>query len=329
MDIFLATLPQLIVLGISLGAIYALIALGFVVIYSVSNVINLAQGEFLMIGALVFVAVVDAATKTTGAGLAVLVGLLVAIIVTGGVGALSYALAFRPAIERRASVQTLIIISMGVSIVLRAFGNLVWGVDPTSTPAFLPGRTLREAGMTNVIGDSLRLGGVALQTQSIWIIFALIVTVTGLFVFFNRTMTGRALRACAMNPDSARLMGVPLSKMSLIAFALSAAIAALAGAIIAPMQPVLYTMGLGLGLRGFVSAIMGGIANPVGAIWGGLLLGIIEAVVGGLPQMDLPGLGKVNPASLREAIAFVILLAVLIIRRLRGANGLGGKRFGL
>lgn len=329
MDIFLATLPQLIVLGISLGAIYALIALGFVVIYSVSNVINLAQGEFLMMGALVFVAVVDAVTKTTGAGLAVLIGLLVTVIVTGCVGALSYSFAFRPAIERRASVQTLIIISMGVSIVLRAFGNLVWGVDPTSTPAFLPGRTLRDLGMTNVIGDSLRLGGIAVQTQSVWIVFALIVTVIGLYVFFNRTMTGRALRACAMNPDSARLMGVPLSRMSLIAFALSAAIAALAGAIIAPMQPVLYTMGLGLGLRGFVSAIMGGIANPVGAIWGGLLLGIIEAVVGGLPQMDLPGLGKVNPASLREAIAFVILLAVLIIRRLRGASGLGGKRFGL
>ncbi len=316
-------------LGISLGAIYALIALGFVVIYSVSNVINLAQGEFLMLGALIFVAVVDLVAQSIGAGLAVFLGLLVSFIATGVIGGLAYTLAFRPAIDRRASVQTLIIISMGVSIVLRAFGNLMWGVDPTSTPAFLPGRTLKNMGLENVTGDSLRLGEVIVQTQSFWIVIALILTVLGLYFFFNLTMTGRALRACAMNPDSARLMGVPLSRMSLIAFMLSAGIAALAGAIIAPMQPVLYTMGLGLGLRGFVSAIMGGIANPVGAIWGGLLLGIVEAVIGGLPQMEMPLLGKVNPASLREAIAFVILLAVLVIRRFRGASGLGGKRFGL
>ncbi len=133
-------------LGISLGAIYALIALGFVVIYSVSNVINLAQGEFLMLGALIFVAVVDLVAQPIGAGLAVFLGLLVSFIATGAIGGLAYTLAFRPAIDRRASVQTLIIISMGVSIVLRAFGNLMWGVDPTSTPAFLPGRTILRVG---------------------------------------------------------------------------------------------------------------------------------------------------------------------------------------
>lgn len=284
---FLNSLPQFVMNGIAIGSIYALIALGFVTIYNVTGIINLAQGEFLMLGAMISVSL--------GQWLPLPLAGLVAVLATSAVGAGVYGLTLRPA--RQSSPTTLIIITIGVSVVLRGAALLIWRADPYRLPPFSEGRPLD-------------LGLFVVTRQTLWIIGITLVAVLLLYLFFNRTMTGRGLRACALNPNAARLMGVPLQRMSTLAFALSAALAAIGGIAIAPVQYAQYDMGLILGLKGFVAAIMGGLTNPAGAIVGGLLLGGLEAITAGAVG-----------AAYKDAIAFVILIAVLLVRRLMGARG--------
>jgi branched-chain amino acid transport system permease protein len=279
---FLSILPQWLVNGVALGSIYALIALGFVTIANVTNVINLAQGEFLMLGALLAV--------TLGHMLPLPLAGLLAVLLTAALGAAVYRLALWPA--RRASSVTLIVITIGVSVVLRGGALLLWGVDPYPLPPFSA-------------GPPIALASIVMTRQALWIIGITLLAVLLLWLFFNRTMIGRGLRACALNPIAARLMGVPLARMSMLAFALGAGLAALGGIVITPVQYASYDMGLLLGLKGFVAAIMGGLTNPLGAILGGLLLGALEAVGGGINS------------AYKDVVAFVILIAVLLFRRMR------------
>jgi branched-chain amino acid transport system permease protein len=287
-------LPQWLVNGAVLGSIYALIALGFVTISNVTGVVNLAQGEFLMLGALLAV--------TLGQSLPLPLAGLLAMLSTAAVGAAVYGLAIWP--SRRASPVTLIIITIGVSAVLRGGALLLWGVDPYPLPPFSA-------------GPPLGLGSVVLTRQAVWIIGITLLAVLLMWLFFNRTMRGRGLRACALNPTAARLMGVPLARMSALAFALGAGLAALGGIAITPVQYASYDMGLMLGLKGFVAAIMGGLTNPAGAIVGGLLLGALEAVGGGISS------------AYKDAVAFVILIAVLLFRRVRQPHGAAYSRGGI
>lgn len=300
----LTLMAQWLVNGVALGSVYALVALGFVTIYNVSGVLNLAQGEFLMLGALL--------TVSLSRGLPLPLAGLLAVLLTASIGAAVYALAMWPAqrASRRpgraeqpassnaenASATTLIMISIGVSAVLRGTALLFWGVDAYPLPPFSA-------------ASPLRLGSLVITRQAVWVVAITMLAVLLLALLFNRTMIGRALRACALNPVAARLMGVQPERMALLAFGLGAALAALGGITITPLQYAAYDMGTMLGLKGFVAAIIGGLSNPLGAIGGGLLLGVLEAVGGGISS------------AYKDAVAFVILVAVLLLRRLAGARG--------
>ena len=279
-------LAQWLVNGVALGSVYALVALGFVTIYNVSGILNLAQGEFLMLGALLTLSLSRAVPLP-------LAGLL-AVLLTAASGAGVYILTLLPA--RHASATTLIIISIGVSAVLRGTALLVWGVDAYALPPFSA-------------EPPLRLGSLVLTRQAVWVVGITLLAVLLLALLFNHTMVGRGLRACALNPVAARLMGVQPERMALLTFALGAALAGLGGIVITPLQYAGYDMGTMLGLKGFVAAVIGGLTSPLGAIGGGLLLGVLEAVGGGINS------------AYKDAVAFVILLAVLLLRRGTGARG--------
>lgn len=278
----LAQAPQWIVTGLTLGAVYALVALGFVMIYAVTDVINLAQGEFLMLGALL-------AVSFKRLGWPMIVAAILAVAVTMAVGAATQLLALRPA--RHASALTLIIITIGISIALRGAALLLWGTDTYKLdPPFTRGRPFD-------------LGPAVVVRQSLWIVGTLVVSSAALYAFFNHTLLGKGLRACAINPTAARLMGVRPGRMATLSFTLGAGLAALAGVVIAPYTFLDYNSGFSLGLRGFVAAIVGGLTSPAGAVGGGLLVGVLEAVGGGIN------------AAYKDAVAFVILLIVLLARR--------------
>ncbi|MBI2000775.1 MAG: branched-chain amino acid ABC transporter permease [candidate division NC10 bacterium] len=286
----ISQLLQLILAGLTTGSIYALIALGFVTIYNVTGIINFAQGEFAMLGAMLMVSLQPL-------GLPQPVAFLLAVLGVVAIGGGLERIAIHPA--RRASPVTLIIITIGADIVLRGIGLLIWGTDPYPLPAFTS-------------GPPLILAGAVLTRQAVWIMGTTAVILALLSFFFARTYLGKAVRACAINRVSARLSGIRPDRMSLLSFALSAGLGAVGGIVIAPMTLVSYDMGLYLGLRGFVAAIMGGMVSAPGAVVGALLLGVLEALGAGIFR-----------AAFKEVIAFVVLFLILFIRP-QGIFGRGG-----
>ncbi|MGE5848723.1 MAG: branched-chain amino acid ABC transporter permease [Candidatus Methylomirabilota bacterium] len=270
---------QFLVTGITNGSIYALIALGFVVIYSVTSVINFAQGEFAMLGALMAVSLITAGLPQ---GLA-LVG---AVIGVGILSAVLYQVGLRPA--RDSSPLTLIIITIGAALAIRGIALVIWGTDPYQMAAF-------------TTGSPLQVGGAVIRLQSLWVLGTTLVLQPLLHLFFTRTMLGRSLRACAVNRLAARLMGIRTDRMALLAFGLSGAVGALGGVIIAPIIFATYDMGLMLSLKGFVAAVMGGMVNYPAAVAGGFLLGILESL----------GAGFIS-SGYKDAIAFIALFIILL-----------------
>lgn len=272
-------LLQYLVTGVTNGSIYALMALGFVVIYSVTSVINFAQGELAMLGALLAISLIAAGLPWAAASIAA-VGCI------GAFAAVLYRVGLRPA--RHASPLTLIIITIGAALALRGGALVLWGTEPYRMAPFTAGRPLQ------VLGAVIRL-------QSLWVLGALLLLQPVLHAFFFRTMLGRALRACAVNRLAARLMGIRADRMALLAFGLSGALGALGGILIAPIVFATYDMGLMLTLKGFVAAVMGGLVNYPAAVAGGLLLGILESLGAGLIS-----------SGYKDAIAFIALFAVLL-----------------
>ena len=286
-------LLQFVLSGITAGAIYALVALGFAIIYNASHVINFAQGEFVMIGGMASVAFVDA-------GLPLPLGALLAIGLATLIGFMLEKLAVEPA--RGASVITLIIITIGASIFLRGLASLVWDKKIHALPAFSG-----EAPI--VIGGAA--GGATLLPQTLWVLGTTVVTVALLWGFFNRTLTGKAILAVSHNRLAAQLMGISVRRVLLVSFGLSAALGALAGILIAPISFTSWDIGVMLGLKGFAAAILGGLGSGPGAIAGGLALGLVEAL----------GAGYLSSAY-KDVFAFVIILAALVFL----PNGLFGRR---
>ena len=270
---------QFLVTGITNGSIYALIALGFVVIYSVTSVINFAQGEFAMLGALMAVSLI-------AAGLPQGLALVGAVIGVGIFSALLYRVGLRPA--RDASPLVLIIITIGAALAIRGAALVVWGTDPYQMAPF-------------TAGSPLQVGGAVVRLQSVWVLGTTLVLQPLLHLFFTRTMLGRSLRACAVNRLAARLMGIRTDRMALLAFGLSGAVGALGGVIIAPIIFATYDMGLMLSLKGFVAAVMGGMVNYPAAVAGGFLLGILESL----------GAGFIS-SGYKDAIAFIALFIILL-----------------
>ncbi len=292
---------QLTLDGLRAGSIYALMAMGFVVVYSVTGIINFAQGEFVMLGAMITLTV-NGANLPLPPALKMAAAILTGILLTTGIGVLMERLTIYPA--RRSSTVTLIIITIGVTIILRAAALLIWGADPHVLPAFT----------TLALEDRIfRIGEVTIQAQSLWIWGTLVVILVLLYLFLQRSLIGKALRACAVNRRAAQLMGINPSRMSLLSFALAAALGAIGGIVLGPVTRPIYDMGVMLGLRGFVSAILGGLVSVPGVVVGGLFLGVVENLAAG-----------VTDPAFKSAVAFFILIALLLFRP-QGIIGGGEK----
>ncbi len=274
-------LAQYLASGLVVGGVYALIGLGFVIVYGVTRIINFAQGEFVMLGALI--------TVSGGhLGLPLPVAVATAVGAVAILGALLERVAIYPI--RGAPPLAILIVTIGASIALRGAALAVWGTDPFALPSFSP-------------GPPLQMLGAVVVRQGIWVLAVASAVFGLLWFFFTRTYPGIAVRACAVNPRGARLMGIRVERVSMLAFALSGALGAVAGAVIAPITYATYDMGLMLGLKGFVAAVLGGLVSPVGAILGGFLLGLLESFSAGLLS-----------SAYKDAVAFVVLIVLLLVQ---------------
>jgi len=276
--------------GLTSGAVYAVIALGFTMLYNATGLINFAQGEFVMLGALSLISL------WKGFELPLAVAFAGAVLAVAAVGILLERLAIGTV--RKPHPIVLVIITVGASILFRGIGMMIWGKDAHSVRAFS-----RHA--------PIEIGGASLLPQSLWILAIVLLVVVGLQFFYRRTLTGKAMEACAINKKAAALLGIGTERMTLLAFAVSAAMGALGGVLIAPVTMSSYDMGTMLGLKGFCAAMLGGLGTSWGAILGGLLLGILEAL----------GVGFVS-SSIKDAIAFLLLLVILYLR----PSGILGKK---
>jgi branched-chain amino acid transport system permease protein len=275
--------------GITVGATYALAALGFTLIYNASNVINFAQGEFIMLGGMLTVFFIRT-------GLPMPVALILAVAIPAAVGVLVEKLAIEPA--KGAEVVGLIIITIGASLVLRGLIQIWLGKGAAGFPGFS--------------GDApIAVGGAALSPQSLWVLGTTAVIVTGLWLFFNRTLAGKAILATSVDPLAAQLVGINTQWVLLVSFALSAAIGAIGGILLTPITMTSYDVGIMLGLKGFVAAVVGGLGNGLGAVAGGLMVGIIEAMSAGYIS-----------AAYKDAAPFLLIFVVLFFlpRGLFGAK---------
>ena len=280
---------QYLLTGLTVGAIYALVALGFSIIFNASEVINFAQGEFVMIGGMATVSL-----NATGLPYALAIPLAVAAAALAGLALEKFAV--EPA--RGASVVTLIIITIGASIFLRGLATLVWDKKLHVLRPFS--------------GDEpIALGGATILPQSLWVLGVTLVIVLALSWFFGRTLLGKAMLATSHNRLAAQLVGINVRHILLLSFGLSAALGAIAGILIAPIAFTSYDAGVMLGLKGFAAAILGGMGSGVGAVVGGIVLGIAETMSAGYVS-----------SAYKDAIALVITLAVLFFM----PSGLFGKR---
>jgi branched-chain amino acid transport system permease protein len=280
---------QFLVSGLTIGAVYALVALGFTLVYNASDVVNFAQGEFVMLGGMVTV-------FANAAGLPLPLAALAAIIASVILGICLYWFAIAPA--RGAPAVSLIIITIGASILLRGAAQITFDKQFHKLPAFS--------------GDTpVQMFGAAVQPQSFWVIGGAGIIVLLLYIFLERTLLGKAVLATSANRIAARLVGINTTTIMALAFGSSAAIGAFAGILITPITLTSYDVGTLLALKGFAAAMLGGMGNPLGAVVGGLLLGLFEAF----------GAGYVS-STYKDALAFIVILAVLFA----APQGLFGRR---
>jgi branched-chain amino acid transport system permease protein len=285
----LAQFLQFLFSGVTVGAAYALAALGFTIIYNTSNVLNFAQGEFIMLGGMLSAAFL-------AMGLPLPLAIALAIVATGIVGILLGKYAIEPA--KNADILTLIIITIGASLTIRGLVQVSLGKGNHALPAF--------SGETPI-----RVMGASLMPQSLWVIGVALVLMVALGWFFGRTRTGKAMLATSYNKVAAQLVGVNTKVILLLSFFLSAILGAAGGIILAPITYTSYDIGVMLGLKGFVAAILGGLGGGAGAIAGGLILGIAESMAAGYIS-----------SSYKDAVPFVLILLILFFK----PSGLFGRR---
>jgi branched-chain amino acid transport system permease protein len=275
-------LLQYTVTGITIGSIYAMVAIGFNTIYNVTEAVNFAQGEFVMLGGLTMV------FFRVALNLPVVFALPLTIIAVTAVGILLDQLAIRPI--REPSVLAMIIATIGASFFIRGAAMFIWGKNPFDFPPF-SGRT------------PISFLGAVVQPQGLWVVGFLVVVVIVMTLFFDRTIIGKALRACAVNPSASSLVGINVRYMVLVSFALSAAIGALGGIVITPISLMEYDRGAMLAVKGFAACVLGGMGSFPGAIVGGLMIGLIESLGAGLIS-----------SGYKDAFALLVLLVVLFVK---------------
>ena len=279
--------------GIAWGSIYALIALGYTMVYGILRLINFAHGDVYMVGAFAAYYLARALGVGHVASASPLMAALVllgSMVVCAALGVLIELLAYRPV--RKSSRITALITAIGVSLFLENAGILIFGADPKFFPQVIAPRTIRLA------------EGVLVTNHQIMVVLVAFVLMVALTLFIHRTRTGKAMRAVAFNRDAASLMGIPVDRIITITFAIGSALAAAAGFLVGLTNPKIEPlMGIMPGIKAFVAAVLGGIGSIPGAVIGGLLMGISEYMV----------VGYIS-STYRDAIAFVILIVVLLIR---------------
>lgn len=282
---------QYLLTGLAQGGLYALVGLGFVLIYNVTGILNFAQGEFVMLGALLSVTYLKL-------GLPLPLVILLAVLSVAVIGAVLEIISIRPA--SHANPLTMIIITIGLSMTVRGIALLTWGTNPLVMPPYSK-------------GGPVQIGGGALMPQQFWILGATAVVVLALYIFLDKTVMGKAFRACVINKMGASLMGISPRRMSTLSFAMGAAIGAIAGVMFAPTLAI-YDMGLPLGVKGFAAAVLGGLTSVPGVILSGFIIGIGESL----------GTAFIS-SGYKEAVALSILLLVLLIRP-QGLMGIYGSK---
>ncbi len=302
MDIFL----QQLINGLVLGSIYALVALGYTMVYGILGLINFAHGEVVMIGAMVALAAIHALTGTALPGpIIVLMGLLIAIPACMLLGYGIERVAYRPL--RHAPRLAPLITAIGVSIILQNIAMIIWGRQYISFPPLLP-------------TDAYTVAGASITLLQIFIFLLAVAIMAGLIFLVKRTRLGRAMRATAQNPEVAGLMGVNVNAVISTTFIIGSALAAVAGLMVGAYYGLAhYYMGFLLGLKAFSAAVLGGIGNIGGAVLGGLLLGVIESLGAGYIG---PLTGGFLGSHYQDVFAFFVLILVLVFR----PSGLLGER---
>ncbi|MED5619693.1 branched-chain amino acid ABC transporter permease [Ideonella sp. BN130291] len=300
------TLVQQIINGLVLGSVYALVALGYTMVYGIINLINFAHGEVLMVGALVSYSVVTVLKDSGLPGwLILLISLIVAMVVCAVLNFTIEKIAYRPL--RNAPRLAPLITAMGMSLLLQTLAMIIWKPNYKPYPILLP-------------SEPFFIGGAVINTTQILILVVTGVTLAGLMYLVNHTRLGRAMRATAENPRVAGLMGVKPDMVISATFIIGACLAALAGVMYAANYgSVQHTMGFLPGLKAFTAAVFGGIGNLAGAMVGGVALGVIESLGAGYIGMLT---GGVLGSHYQDIFAFIVLILVLTLR----PQGLLGER---
>jgi len=276
-------IAQYIITGITIGAIYAIVAMGFNIIHSATGIVNFAQCEFISLGGMFMY------TLVVLLRIPLLISFFVSMAGVALIGALIECGPIRHA--RSKEIIILIFLTIGISGTLRGTAQQVWGTDNVGVPAFSGDNAIRL------------IGGATIVPQHVWVFGITILVVLVLRYFFKSTTMGKAMRATAVNRRAAALVGISVNRMVLLSFAFSGALGAVAGMIIAPISTTSYDTGIILGLKGFAAAILGGYGNFAGSILGGLILGILESLGAGLIS-----------SQYKNAIAFLVLLFVLFVK---------------
>jgi len=275
-------IPQLLPSGITIGAIYALVALGFVTIIRASQIINFAQGEFVMLGGVITFFLLK------GLNFPYPVAALVAIVIVMMVGFFLYVTVIYPL--RKASILILLIATLGASIFLSNTSGLLFGTLPKALPPFSGERPLH-------------IGGISIVPQSLWVLGTSFLLLFFLFFLSHRTLLGKAMEASSTDSLGADLLGISRNLMVFLAFGVSAGIGAIAGILITPIFFTSYNSGTLLGLKGFIAAVLGGWGKNSGAIIGGFVLGIVESL----------SIAFI-PSGYKDGVAFAALLLILYLR---------------
>jgi branched-chain amino acid transport system permease protein len=252
-------IPQVLVSGLGVGCIYGLIGIGFCVIYNASGIVNFAQGAFVMLGGMVTFGLQEKL------GLPLFAAAALAVLTVMALGAVIERLVVRPLWDRNATMFVMILATLAAQIVIERATLIVAGDQPRSIPMFtdLP---------------PIRIAGVSIGYQILWIIGVSLMLIGLLALFFQKTLVGRAMRACAINREAAALQGIPVSRMLALSFAVSAALGAIAGILLTPTQYTAFNVGTPFAISGFIAAIVGGFGRPFGAFLGGIALGLAQAL---------------------------------------------------
>ncbi|MDR6660806.1 branched-chain amino acid ABC transporter permease [Tardiphaga sp. 215_C5_N2_1] len=275
-------LVQSLVNGVGIGLIYGLVAIGFCVIYNASGIVNFAQGVFVMLGGMF------AHTLLTQFGLPIYVSAVLSTILVAGIGVLVQITIINPMWRRKAPLFAIILATLAIQLLIEQVVILTLGDQPRTYPEFTS-------------GGPLKIGPIAIGYQLFWVLGCGALMVFALTQFFNRTRMGRALRACSQNREAAALLGIPVERMLIVSFALSAALGAAAGILITPTQYTAYSVGGPFGINGFIAAIIGGFGSAPAALIGGIFLGVIQS-----------GAIVFFGAGFKNIVALTVLLIVLL-----------------